>query len=703
MNRTLQRGFTLVEMLVVAPIVILAIGAFLTVIINMTGEVLASRASNTLSYTVQDALNRIEQDVKQSSSFLATNTVTLPAANAQGYNDDATAFTNVGGTSNTSIILNMVATTGNPISTSSGYVYLKNKPNACASAQGVNTPFTYNVVYFTKVDPVTNISNLWRRTVMPTTYTDTTNTVCALPYQQPSCSPTYMDANTATATYCKTNDIKLVEGVASTDFIVQYFSGESASTVNDTATNTSASTPDRNTALQSATTTRVSITAKQTAAGRDVERAASLRVSRLDTNASSIAVVTTDGVPAAPTVTSKLSGTTDVSFVWPKVPGATTYTMQFQRNGGAWTAGTTNSTALGYTVTGNNHKDVINARVTAINAAGTSGYGTNAFTVPLWAPMNLAGSWSNYSQPYATAAYTKTSAGVIFLKGLVRSGSGVIANLPAGYRPAKYIMFQTSSLDVGVRVDVYPDGNVVMVTGNNGWYSLDGIAFMPASTTYTAPTFQNGWINHDATWQSAGYMTDSLGRVQLTGLVRAGTYTSGTPIFTLPAGSRPSEYMHVLNDMSDTVAHFGVDAAGNVAAKGYGNGYHSLQYMFYPAGRATGTTCTTQWCALPLQNGWTMYGGTSSGFGSPQYTKSADGIVLLKGLVSSGSTPQAIIATLPAGYCPKERLLMATISNNAYSRLDVIRQADGSCQLAPQTGSSTVWFSLDDLRFIAES
>ena len=37
---SLQKGFTLIEMLVVAPVVILTIGAFLTVIISMTGEVL---------------------------------------------------------------------------------------------------------------------------------------------------------------------------------------------------------------------------------------------------------------------------------------------------------------------------------------------------------------------------------------------------------------------------------------------------------------------------------------------------------------------------------------------------------------------------------------------------------------------------------------------------------------------------------------
>jgi type II secretory pathway pseudopilin PulG len=291
----LENGFTLVEMLVVAPIVILTIGAFLTVIISMTGEVLSSRASNSLSYNVQDALNHIEQDVKMSSSFLATNNITLAADSTytntgvntnekQGYSDDTTAFTNIAGSSGTSLILNMVATTTNPVSASSSYVYLKNKPNACASAPGFNVPLTYNVVYFTKT--VSGITTLYRRTIMPNNYSDTTNTTCNTPWQQPSCSPTYMDAQSASV-FCQTKDISLVSGT-SVSLLLQYFNGEATTTVNSVASTTPLSA-DRNVALQSATTLGVSIDAQQTAAGRPIERIAILRVSRLDSNASSIA------------------------------------------------------------------------------------------------------------------------------------------------------------------------------------------------------------------------------------------------------------------------------------------------------------------------------------------------------------------------------------------------------------------------------
>ena len=57
-KHSVSRGFTLVEMMVIAPIVILAIGAFITLIVNLTGEIMSSRGSNMVTYNVQNALNQ---------------------------------------------------------------------------------------------------------------------------------------------------------------------------------------------------------------------------------------------------------------------------------------------------------------------------------------------------------------------------------------------------------------------------------------------------------------------------------------------------------------------------------------------------------------------------------------------------------------------------------------------------------------------
>lgn len=681
-------------MLVVAPIVILTIGAFLTVIISMTGEVLASRASNNLSYNVQDALNHIEQDVKLSNGFLATNSV---MGTNQGYNNDATAFTNVGGASGTSLILNMVATTTNPVSANSSYVFLKNKPNACSAPQN-NVPFTYNIVYFLKKDATTNITSLYRRTIMPTNYTDTTNTVCSVPWQQPSCLPIYMDGSPNA--FCKTKDVLLVDGVTPANFSLQYFNGAATTTVNGPATSAPLAA-DRNVALQSATTVGVSIDAQQTAAGRPVERSAILRVSRLDANASAVAVITTDGAPLAPSVSSSTSEPTNVTFSWPKVNTATGYTFEYKINSGGWNTGFTNQPTQTFTVTSATHQDVVSARVTAINSAGNSGYGTSSVTVPLWTSFSLQNGWSDYAPPYASSAYTKTSGGVIFLKGLIRAGSGAVAVLPVGYRPSMTITFETSSNQAAGRINIQANGTISVAVGSNAWVSLDGIEFMPASTTFTTPSFLNGWGNYspasgDPNWQGAGYALDGAGRVQLTGLIRNGT--DNAAMFNLPAGYRPDAYMHVLDDIGNSGAHYSIDSSGNGQAKGFGTSYLSLQEMFYPAGRATGSTCSTQWCNLTLQNSWKFYGGLYS---TPQYTKGLDNIVLLKGLINGGSSNTAQIATLPAGYCPAETSLQAAASNGIWSRLDIIRNSDGSCNVLPAAGSTT-WLSLDEIRFIAE-
>lgn len=604
-------GFTLVEMLVVAPIVILAIGAFLTAIISMTGEVIASRASNALAYNTQDALNRIEQDVKNSSSFLAANSITPTTTTAQGYNNDTTTFTNIAGASGTSLILNMVATDSNPNSASAASVYLKDQPNSCAAPRG-NIPFTYNVIYFTKDDPQTGLSTLWRRTMMPTNYDDTTNLVCAVPFQQPSCAPSYMEAQSG-ASFCKTSDIKLVAGIKPGDFVVSYFNNAGSTAENIRANSLSISgvgisRAERQIALQSATTVNVGLSASQSAGGRDVARTGTLRASRLVAN--------------APTNT------------------------------------------------------------------------------PIWTPLAFKNGWTNYGNTYAEGAYTKTSAGLVALKGLVKSGSSnVIAVLPVGYRPASNIIFEVASNSAAGRLDIYPDGSVYMYVGVNSWFSLEGISFMPAGTSFTTPPLLNGWLTYGGSWAAPGYMTDSLGRVQTTGLIKGGTTTSPTPMFNLPAGSRPNEYIHILNDISNLDGHIGIDATGNVNAKGYSNSFSSLQAMFYPAGRATGTNCTTQWCALPLINGWKWYGGQ---FSQPQYTKAADGIVSLKGLIAGGISAGSSIVTLPAGYCPADRLLLSTVSATAWARIDIILNSGGGCYLNPSSGVSTSWLSLDDIHYVAE-
>ncbi|MFY9228013.1 MAG: fibronectin type III domain-containing protein [Candidatus Microsaccharimonas sp.] len=398
---TREKGFTLIEMLVIAPIVILAIGAFITVIISMTGEVLASRASNNLTYNVQDAINRIEQDTKLSIAFLAQNNVSLASGSNQGFdNNDTSNFVNVGGTTGSVLILNMLVTNGSPLSSSSGIVYLANQPNACASSQVQdNTPMTMNVIYFVKTDPATNLSTLWRRTMMPANY-NTPAARCSTPFQQPSCAPG------VTSSLCATNDVKLVEGVPAGGFFVQYFTAANSDIPDAVSSDAGATVADRNAALRTTPTIAVSIAASQSVAGKTIERSATLRATRLDINASTIAdTLVQSALSGAPSNLSlATNSSSQVTASWDAPSGVpTSYTLQYSARSDMSSPTTvSNITGTSQTISGLTSAKVYFFRVSATNSFGTTGYSG----VELGATSG-GNTWSAYTKIAAVGDWNK--------------------------------------------------------------------------------------------------------------------------------------------------------------------------------------------------------------------------------------------------------------------------------------------------------
>jgi competence protein ComGC len=270
-------AFTIVEILIVAPIVILVIGVFIGAIVSMTGDVLASRGANVMASNIQDTLSRIKQDVNLSGSFLATNNITVTSP--QGYNNDATAFHNADSTNGTMLILNAYATTNNPLSSIQNIIYA-NSPNLCSSAQvSLNQPLTMNIVYFVKNN------TLWRRVIMPSNYT---TIGCSLPWQQPSCAPGI------TGTNCKAQDIDLVDGMSSSGFSISYYSNPSSVVPDSVASDSGQSDANRQIALNSDNTVGVTITATQNAAGRVVSQTGTVRANGQNNNA--VAGVVTSGM-----------------------------------------------------------------------------------------------------------------------------------------------------------------------------------------------------------------------------------------------------------------------------------------------------------------------------------------------------------------------------------------------------------------------
>lgn len=720
MTNKVRAGFTLVELMVVAPIVILLIGSFVALIVNLTGEVLSSRGSNVLTHDVQDALSRIEQDIKLSTTYLAETNIDIDgdatstpvlAATRQGYARNSTEvqngsiipFSNIAktGGSNASLILNSLVTNGNPQSSNTSFIYLPNTPNSCntVAEYSKNTPMSSNIVYFVDSQDV-----LWRRTIMPSGYDLPANRCgSAIPWQQPSCAPGYVAAN---APFCKANDMRLAEGVKPADFQISYYGSPGGTAANtapvSTTDTTAAGTAARNVALQSTPTVSVSITSTKTVAGREISASGVIRATRLEANASAVTILTpATSAPAAPRLSSSVSNGSSVVFTWPRVDTASSYRLEYRINGGTWQVGgaAINNDSRSVTVSTANHLDTVEGRVRATNAVGTSGWGTNSIDIPLWAPLVLQNGWGDFGSSYSTAAYTKTATGLVVLKGLIKDGTNLVATLPAGYRPERAIMLSTTSIDANARLDIESNGSIYGRSGtSSSWLSLDGVAFMPSGTTFTPfNSYQNSWTTFSTSWNDAGYFTDSIGRIHTRGLIRSGTTNAGTPMVTVPTAIRPSEYSHLAQVNTDSFGHISyAPSAGALVAKNGNNGFVSLNSIYYLPSRATGTNCTTQWCNMPLVNGWVWY---NTPYSTPQYTKSSDGLVLLKGLVRSGTN--GLVTTLPAGYCPRARSILSTTSADAHSRLDVIRQSNGTCQLFAATYNAS-WISFDSLHYIAE-
>lgn len=100
----------------------------------------------------------------------------------------------------------------------------------------------------------------------------------------------------------------------------------------------------------------------------------------------------------------------------------------------------------------------------------------------------------------------------------------------------------------------------------------------------------------------------------------------------------------------------------------------------------------TAWTNLTLVNSWTDF---ASGHPVPGAILGADGFVTLRGMVRSGTTATATIATLPAGIRPPYTWSAAAISNEVGCRVNIT-----SAGVISASGTvSTVWINLSGVRF----
>lgn len=662
---TSEKGFTLIEMLIIAPVVILAIGGFIGLIVSMVGDVLLTRDGNSLAFNTQRALDRIEQDVRLGTQFLTTtDTLTAPQGSNNNFTGTA-AFTN--STANT-FIMSAVTTDENPTSSSRWLVYYANQPNPCGSKQSYNRIFLMKVIYFVKD------GSLWRRSVLPDYNTNTgtpdANTVCAFydyVYQRDSCSPGY-----ASNTRCQTNDELVMENVENLN--VEYFAKP-----DDTSTISASQ-------AKLAKTVKITINSKKTTAGEDFTFSGSVRATRLNN------IDSTLPPPATPNLSYTLDGPASAKFAWTHVPTANSYEISYNVNGGAWTNQSLNANTRTFTVPDTSHEDTITFKVAAKNVSGSSAEAELTATLPFWTLPTLQNNWEAYGGIHSQPAFRRTSAGLIKLKGIVRygtNGDSVVFTLPSGYRPTTQLTFFTEASGGIARLDIRTNGEIRLISTTTAWVSLDHIAFLPDSSGWTNLTLQNSWTNSSPVLR---VKKDTEGRAHLQGFITPGTLTNELTIANLPASGYSSPLRQLIPVAHGTFAHFGIYDDGTdrvVIRTPASGGFHAPQHIFYPA--------TTGWTNLTLQGGWLNYGGT---FATAQYRKFSDGLVMVKGLIKSGSvTNNSVLATLPVGFRPKEQLIFPSVTNpGVNARVDV--QADGD--IVVKEWANAGWYSLDTIMFMAE-
>ena len=649
-------GFTLVEVLIISPIIILAIGGFVGLMVKMVGDVLVTRDQSSLSYETQTALDRIEQDAKLSTQFLVTSgTQVTPQGSDSNFTGSA-AFTN---TSNT-LIFSTLATTKNPSDTGRGLVYYANQPNACGSDQRYNRPMLTKTIYFIKS------GSLWRRTVVPDWNTNSAatadnNTVCNAPWQRNSCSPGYN-----VSTRCQTNDEKIVDNV--TGLTVKYYASPQDTTDIGASAALTASTID------------VTLDSSKSTAGNTLTDSGTVRVTKLND------IDTTQLPPDTPVVTGSLTNPNTVEFTWPAVSGATAYQIGYKVNSGQWVTQNLGPGTTTYTVSAE-RRDVVSFRVASFNAAGSSAYATDTETIPSWFDFKLENSWGDYGSTYSKAGFTKSKTGRVFLKGMVKSTDSadatsgtVIAKLPEGYRPEGTLVYQVlTSPNVPARIDVKANGDVILYSGTITWMSLDGISFLPANNPYTwkpvtTTVYENGWAN----WNTAGgtyevvhATADSLGRVNLQGLAKAGTTTVNTTMLAMQELSTsyiPPKSLHFPAGGSG-MSLFWIWLDGDLAKRGeQTSSYMGLQALYYPTTTGTWTNVTP---TNVTGNTWENYGGN---YPTLQCTKASDSVVTIRGLIRYGNvTSGTQVAVLPANCTPPDKqLIMTTTSYDDLGRVDIM-------------------------------
>ncbi|MGB3945367.1 MAG: hypothetical protein WBK76_00815 [Candidatus Saccharimonadales bacterium] len=704
---TKQYGFTLVEVLVIAPVVILFIGVFIAMLVTMTGESLMVREKNVAVYDSQATQYDIEAEVERSTGF-ATTTGALPntpqgTASPQGVRNETTntptntAFTNTRSGNFDTLIMKSPATDKMPGDPTRKLIFQGD--GYCLSA---NRPiYAYWTVYFTAPDRDTTDTSdvaLFKRTIMPQT------AACARPWQRNSCHPDDKN-NPAYNGVCQSRDEKLVSGV--TKFWVTY-KNEAGGTVT----------------APSATRISVELSVSKQVAGNAISF-----TSNSTSNATNIkSIASNPATPALGTINfTRVSPGPNpyrTTFTWNLVGNAMSYEVRYRflPSGGAWSAWSAWQPVAvdwnpSYSVEGTARKETPAIEVRVITSSGTYPLGSRQATaLPSWDECTPLNGWANYDGTYNTLGYTKTVSGAVGLKGLIRSGqlwdfdsateaTRRVCVLPEGFRPANHLIFNGAAYDPNGtngngsgRIDIFPDGRIFITGGSNpgstnGWVSLDGIIYMTASgnPAWQSGSWLNGWYynSYGDTYPNLGFWKDSLGRVWIQGLATGGP--ASVTMANIPSNMYPDGGMHYPVSADNRGGAVNIQGSLLQSRPSYGS-YISTQLLYYSTGGLYN---------LALYNGWRNY---DTYWSQARCYKASDDIVVLQGLVAAGDAAAGGMAGIhgcaggaEAGMSTGRRALFSAWKNwESQGRVDLPTDK----YLYPMA-TDPGWTSLDGIHYIS--
>ena len=246
-------GFTLAEVLIISPLIVLVVAVIVAAMVNMTGNALQTRERNHLVYSAQEGLNQIEADIRLSRGVVLG---TGELVSGQGSDSNFTGTAEFE-TSASTLVLEQNTTNKSPLDLDRDLLYYSS-PNPCSSQlKRTNPALRHKIVFFL------DDNTLKRRTIVDFASgeicdPESSGTISSVNH------PAVWQRNTCSTTNtgrCFSLDTIIAKDVESVEF--EYYPSAASSTPTTPAITSSS--------------IRVTIHSSKSAAGEDVTHSASLR------------------------------------------------------------------------------------------------------------------------------------------------------------------------------------------------------------------------------------------------------------------------------------------------------------------------------------------------------------------------------------------------------------------------------------------